>query len=69
MIVANVGSRVRSRGYGTCMTERLSVTFGHGIADIEKITALLRGAGVVSLVDVRTAPGSRRNPAVAPHGT
>jgi uncharacterized protein (DUF488 family) len=47
------------------MADRPLVTFGHGTADIEKITALLRGAGVVSLVDVRTAPGSRRNPAVA----
>ncbi|HEX6467694.1 MAG TPA: DUF488 domain-containing protein [Streptosporangiaceae bacterium] len=47
------------------MAEWSLVTFGHGTADIEEITALLRGAGVVSLVDVRTAPGSRRNPAVA----
>jgi uncharacterized protein (DUF488 family) len=47
------------------MAERSLVTFGHGTADIEAITALLRGAGVVSLVDVRTAPGSRRNPDVA----
>jgi uncharacterized protein (DUF488 family) len=41
------------------------VTFGHGTAAIAEITSLLRGAGVVSLIDVRTAPGSRRNPAVA----
>ncbi|HEY7482999.1 MAG TPA: DUF488 domain-containing protein [Streptosporangiaceae bacterium] len=47
------------------MAVRPLVTFGHGTADIETITALLRGAEVVSLVDVRTAPGSRRNPAVA----
>jgi uncharacterized protein (DUF488 family) len=47
------------------MAVRPLVTFGHGTADIETITTLLRGAGIVSLVDVRTAPGSRRNPAVA----
>jgi uncharacterized protein (DUF488 family) len=47
------------------MADRPLVTFGHGTAGIEKITTLLRGAGVVSLVDVRIAPGSRRNPAVA----
>ena len=41
------------------------MTFGHGTAAIEEIISLLRGAGVVSLVDVRPAPGSRRNPAVA----
>ncbi|MGH3163883.1 MAG: DUF488 family protein, partial [Streptosporangiaceae bacterium] len=29
------------------------------------MTALLRGAGVAVLVDVRTAPGSRRHPHVA----
>lgn len=37
-------------------------TFGHGTADATEITALLRGAGVQRLVDVRTAPGSRHNP-------
>jgi uncharacterized protein (DUF488 family) len=40
------------------------LTFGHGTASQEDITALLRGAHVESLVDVRTAPGSRRNPHV-----
>ena len=40
------------------------VTFGHGTASPEEIVALLRGAGVRSVVDVRTAPGSRRNPHV-----
>lgn len=38
------------------------VTFGHGTADADEITALLRGAQVSRLVDVRTAPGSRHNP-------
>jgi uncharacterized protein (DUF488 family) len=41
------------------------VTFGHGTASAGQMTDLLRGAGVVSLVDVRTAPGSRRHPHVA----
>ncbi len=38
------------------------LTFGHGTASAEQMTALLRGAGVAALVDVRTAPGSRRHP-------
>jgi uncharacterized protein (DUF488 family) len=41
------------------------LTFGHGTASQEQIIDLLRAAGVESLVDVRTAPGSRRNPHVA----
>ena len=40
-------------------------TFGHGTATAERMTDLLRGAGVAVLVDVRTAPGSRRHPHVA----
>jgi uncharacterized protein (DUF488 family) len=40
-------------------------TFGHGTASREVIGELLQGAGVDSLIDVRTAPGSRRNPHVA----
>ena len=38
------------------------VTFGHGTAGREQITDLLHHAGVAAVVDVRTAPGSRRNP-------
>ena len=38
------------------------VTFGHGLATRDQIVELLRGAGVAAVVDVRTAPGSRRNP-------
>jgi uncharacterized protein (DUF488 family) len=38
------------------------VTFGHGLATRDQLAALLRGAGVAAVVDVRTAPGSRRNP-------
>jgi uncharacterized protein (DUF488 family) len=37
-------------------------TFGHGLADRDELTGLLHGAGVRAVVDVRTAPGSRRNP-------
>ncbi|RFS84342.1 DUF488 domain-containing protein [Actinomadura spongiicola] len=40
------------------------LTFGHGTAEREELTRLLHGAGVRSVVDVRTAPGSRRNPDV-----
>ncbi|MGH3162705.1 MAG: DUF488 family protein [Streptosporangiaceae bacterium] len=41
------------------------LTFGHGTATAGRMTELLRGAGVAVLVDVRTAPGSRRHPHVA----
>ena len=41
------------------------LTFGHGAASAEQIISLLRGAGISVLVDVRTAPGSRRHPHVA----
>ncbi|WNM31338.1 DUF488 domain-containing protein [Streptomyces sp. Li-HN-5-11] len=37
-------------------------TFGHGTADREQVIGLLHHAGVAAVVDVRTAPGSRRNP-------
>ncbi|WP_129843528.1 DUF488 domain-containing protein [Streptomyces sp. RFCAC02] len=40
------------------------VTFGHGTAGLDELAALLRDAGVAAVVDVRTAPGSRRNPEV-----
>jgi uncharacterized protein (DUF488 family) len=38
------------------------LTLGHGTASAEELVALLAGAGVERLVDVRTAPGSRRHP-------
>jgi uncharacterized protein (DUF488 family) len=41
------------------------LTVGHGTASQDELTDLLRGAGVRLLVDVRTAPGSRRHPHVA----
>ncbi|MGH3487308.1 MAG: DUF488 family protein [Actinopolymorphaceae bacterium] len=41
------------------------LTVGHGTASAAGLAALLRTAGVRLLVDIRTAPGSRRNPQVA----
>src|ERR1700751_5174821 len=41
------------------------LTFGHGTAPAERMTERLRGADVTVLIDVRTAPGSRRHPHVA----
>jgi uncharacterized protein (DUF488 family) len=41
------------------------LTFGHGTASAEQMISLLRGAGVSVLIDVRTAPGSRRHPHTA----
>jgi uncharacterized protein (DUF488 family) len=40
------------------------LTLGHGTASAEELVALLEGAGAERLVDVRTAPGSRRHPHV-----
>jgi uncharacterized protein (DUF488 family) len=40
------------------------LTVGHGTLGQPELMELLRGAGVELLVDVRTAPGSRRNPHV-----
>jgi uncharacterized protein (DUF488 family) len=41
------------------------LTYGHGIDSAERTVATLAGAGVASLVDIRTAPGSRRHPQFA----
>jgi uncharacterized protein (DUF488 family) len=41
------------------------LTFGHGTASADDIAALLRGADVELLVDIRRMPGSRRHPHVA----
>ena len=41
------------------------LTYGHGTASAEQTVATLAGAGVTSLVDIRTAPGSRRSPQFA----
>jgi uncharacterized protein (DUF488 family) len=37
-------------------------TVGHGTLEAEELLALLRGAGVAALVDIRRYPGSRHNP-------
>src|SRR5579862_5128910 len=41
------------------------LTYGHGTEPAERTIDILRAAGVSSLVDIRTAPGSRRNPQFA----
>jgi uncharacterized protein (DUF488 family) len=41
------------------------LTYGHGTETAQRTAEVLAGARVVSLVDVRTAPGSRRNPQFA----
>ena len=41
------------------------LTYGHGTETAERTAVILREAGVSSLVDIRTAPGSRRNPQFA----
>jgi uncharacterized protein (DUF488 family) len=41
------------------------LTYGHGTDSAERTAATLAGAGVAALVDIRTAPGSRRNPQFA----
>ncbi|OMI91738.1 DNA repair protein [Streptomyces sp. M1013] len=51
-----------SVGTGDDMTQLHLVTFGHGTAGRAELAGLLRGAGVTHVVDVRTAPGSRRDP-------
>lgn len=38
------------------------ITFGHSTADRAALSELLHRAGVAAVVDVRTAPGSRRDP-------
>jgi len=41
------------------------LTYGHGTDSSERTAATLQAAAVSSLVDIRTAPGSRRNPQFA----
>ena len=41
------------------------LTYGHGTESAARTVAILAGAGVSSLVDIRTAPGSRRHPQFA----
>ena len=44
------------------MTPRELSTFGHGTAGREALARLLHDAGITAVVDVRTGPGSRRDP-------
>ncbi len=41
--------------------ERL-LTLGHGTTTAEDLAALIRGAGIELIVDIRTVPKSRRHP-------
>ena len=41
------------------------LTFGHGTATAAQMTELLHGADAAAVIDIRTAPGSRRHPHVA----
>src|SRR6516164_6343720 len=41
------------------------LTYGHATDSSERTVATLRGAAVAAVVDIRTAPGSRRNPQFA----
>jgi len=41
------------------------LTYGHGTETAERTAMILREADALSLVDIRTAPGSRRNPQFA----
>jgi uncharacterized protein (DUF488 family) len=41
------------------------LTYGHGTDSAEQTAEILGGAGISALVDIRTAPGSRRNPQFA----
>jgi uncharacterized protein (DUF488 family) len=41
------------------------LTYGHGTDSAERTAEILTGAGVAALVDIRTAPGSRRHPQFA----
>jgi uncharacterized protein (DUF488 family) len=41
------------------------LTYGHSTESAARTVAILADAGVSSLVDIRTAPGSRRNPQFA----
>src|ERR1700757_4165192 len=41
------------------------LTYGHGTDSPERTAQTLHGASVASIVDIRIAPGSRRNPQFA----
>ena len=56
---------METRHGGYCTIVRTSLlTFGHGTASRDRLLALLAGAGVARIVDVRRFPGSRAHPHV-----
>ncbi len=56
---AREGLRARR---GTRSAGSRLLTVGHGTASCDELTRLLQAAGVQLVVDVRSVPGSRRNP-------
>ncbi|MEU8197709.1 DUF488 domain-containing protein [Microbispora amethystogenes] len=64
-IVTDLPAPGRTAGSEPAMAPVTLLTFGHGTAPRGQLIPLLRGAGVQQVVDVRTAPGSRRNPDAA----
>lgn len=57
-----LSARPLGRSHPSILQRVTLFTIGHGTAPAEEFAALLRGFGVERLVDVRTAPGSKRNP-------
>ena len=57
-----MGTGEREGPAGTGERDRVIYTVGHSTRPIGELLALLEGAGVKQLVDVRTVPRSRRNP-------
>jgi len=55
------GSKIDTDERSTEGRQRV-LTVGHSTHPIDEFISLLAGAGVTHLVDVRTIPGSRRNP-------
>src|ERR1700751_3776876 len=58
------GLRFTDQSLGKRPTEMV-LTYGHGTETAQRTAEVLAGGGVASLVDIRTAPGSRRNPQFA----
>ena len=52
----------RERSDGAIETPRTLYTLGHSTRELDELIAILTGAGVTRLVDVRRYPGSRRSP-------
>src|ERR1700757_3119852 len=53
------------RGFSVVTWRPMLYTIGHSAQTAEQLTAALRRHGVTLLVDVRSFPGSRRNPDVS----